>query len=173
MRDLTVLITAAGNVYMPGTTACLRNNGERRIRIVGADMSDDATILQMCDAAYQVPRGSDPGYIDARLDICRDEHVDILLPIMSAELESLSYLDYMQDFTVEEEDGWRILYRYADAAGLEGCKTVYFYAPGAPVYRLPESFISWYGCIRPLEDSDLALPGWGMMNGEDGQGFAA
>lgn len=91
----------------------------------------------------------------------------------SAELESLNYPDYTMDYIVEEEDGWRILYRYADAVGLENCKTVYFYASGAPVYRLPESFISWYVCIRPLEDSDLALPGWGMMNGEDGQGFAS
>ena len=91
----------------------------------------------------------------------------------TAELESLSYLNYMDDYIVEEEDGWRILYRYADAVGLENCKTVYFYAPGAPVYRLPESFVSWYVCVRPLEDTALTLPGWGMMNGEEGQGFAS
>ena len=50
MKDLNVLITAAGNVFMPGTTACIRNNGERSIRLVGADMSEDAGILKMCDA---------------------------------------------------------------------------------------------------------------------------
>ena len=71
MKDLTVLITAAGNVFMPGTIACLKNNGERSIRVIGADMSDDSTILQMCDAAYQVPRGSDPAYVDVLLEICR------------------------------------------------------------------------------------------------------
>ena len=90
MKDLTVLITAAGNVFMPGTTACLRNNGERRIRIVGADMSDDASIRRMCDAAYPVPRGTDPDYADALLEICRNEGVDVLLPIMSVELEALA-----------------------------------------------------------------------------------
>lgn len=91
----------------------------------------------------------------------------------SAELESLEYLDYTLDYIVEEEDGWRILYRYADAVGLENCKTVYFYAPGAPVYRLPESFIGWYVCSKMLDDTALALPGWGMMNGDEGQGFAS
>jgi len=90
MKDLRVLVTAAGNVYMPGTLACLKNNGERNIYLVGADMSDDATILQMCDAAYQVPRGTDPSYVDALLDICEKEKIDILLPIMSAELNALS-----------------------------------------------------------------------------------
>ena len=52
MKDISVLITAAGNVFMPGTIGCLKRNGERNIRVVGADMSDDATILRMCDAAY-------------------------------------------------------------------------------------------------------------------------
>ena len=47
MKDLTVLVTAAGNVFMPGTLACLKNNGERNIRIIGADMSYDNTILRM------------------------------------------------------------------------------------------------------------------------------
>lgn len=90
MKDLTVLITAAGNVFMPGTTACLRNNGERTIRIIGADMSDDGTIRQMCDASYQVPRGNDPQYVPSLLEICKKEGVDVLLPIMSVELEALA-----------------------------------------------------------------------------------
>lgn len=90
MRDITVLITAAGNVFMPGTTACLRNNGERNIRIVGADMNDDPTMLEMVDAYYPVPRGDSEEYVEVLLDICRKENVDILLPIMSVELNVLS-----------------------------------------------------------------------------------
>ena len=90
MKDLNVLVTAAGNVFMPGTLACLRNNGERNIRIIGADMSNDDTILQMCDAAYQVPRGDDPAYIDSLLNICEKEKIDVLLPIMSVELYALA-----------------------------------------------------------------------------------
>ena len=82
MKDITVLI--------PGTTACLRNNGERNIRLIGADMSDDPTMLNMVDAYYAVPRGDDPSYIDVLLDICRKEKVDVVLPIMSVELEKLS-----------------------------------------------------------------------------------
>ena len=90
MNSLNVLVTAAGNVFMPGTLACIKNNGERNIRLIGADMSDDSTILQMCDVAYQVPKCTDSTYIDSLINICQRERVDILLPIMSAELNALS-----------------------------------------------------------------------------------
>ena len=90
MKDLCVLVTAAGNVFMNGTLACLKNNGERQIHLVGADMNDDDTIIRMCDAAYRVPRCTDPLYIDSLLYICENEGVDILQPIMSAELDILS-----------------------------------------------------------------------------------
>lgn len=90
MREVTVLITAAGNVFMPGTTACLKNNGERSIRLIGADMNDDPSMLEMVDAYYAVPRGDDPAYVDALLNICKKEKVDIVLPIMSVELEALA-----------------------------------------------------------------------------------
>ena len=90
MRDVTVLITACGNVYMPGITDSVRNNGERKIRLIGADMTHDDTILQMFDGYYQVPRGDDPGYADAILDICEKERVDVVVPIMSVELETLA-----------------------------------------------------------------------------------
>lgn len=89
MNDLTVMITAAGNQYMLGLVDCLKNNGERSIRLVGADMSNDPTILQMMDVMYQVPAATSPDYIDALLDICQKERVDILMPIMSAELPAL------------------------------------------------------------------------------------
>ena len=90
MRDVTVLITACGNVYMPGTAASVKNNGERKIRLIGADMNHDDTILQMFDQYYQVPRGDDPSYADVLLDICKKEHVDVVIPIMSVELEALA-----------------------------------------------------------------------------------
>ena len=90
MREVTVLITACGNVYMPGTTASIRNNGERKIRLIGADMNHDDTILQMVDQYYQVPRGDDPNYAKVLLDICIKEHVDVVIPIMSAELVALA-----------------------------------------------------------------------------------
>ena len=89
MKDLTVVVTAAGNQYMLGFVDCLKNNGERNIRLVGADMNDDPTILEMMDAMYAVPAATAPDYIDRLLEICEKEKADILMPIMSAELPAL------------------------------------------------------------------------------------
>ena len=89
MNDLTIMITAAGNQYMLGLVDCFKENGERKIRLVGADMNNDPSILQMMDAVYQVPSASSPDYIDCLYDICLKEKVDIIMPIMSAELPAL------------------------------------------------------------------------------------
>ncbi len=96
MKDITVLVTACGAQFMPGLADCLKNNGERNIRIVGVDMGTDSTILQMVDALYQVPAASDPSYVDCLLDICKKEKIDVVLPFMSADL--LPLIDRKNDF---------------------------------------------------------------------------
>ncbi len=89
LKDITVLVSAAGAQFMPGLSNCLRKNGERNIRIIGTDMNDDETLLQMVDTYYKVPGAGDTTYIDRLLEICRLESVDVVLPFMSAELEGL------------------------------------------------------------------------------------
>lgn len=86
MRDLTVLVSACGYQFMPALADCIKNNGERNIRIIGTDMNEDGTIQQMVDVFYRVPEAKAPDYADAMIDICRKEKVDIILPTMSAEL---------------------------------------------------------------------------------------
>lgn len=113
MNKVTVLITACGNAYMPGICKALKDNGEIEIRLIGADMNKDDTILQMCDSYYQVPKANDPKYIDVLIDICKKEFVDILIPIMSAELEILSlnrdrFLEIGTHVSISDIDSLRI-----------------------------------------------------------------
>lgn len=96
MKDSTVLVSACGAQFMPGLADCLRENGERNIRIIGVDMETDPTVLQMVDALYQVPAADDPTYIDRLLAICKAEKVDVVLPFMSAEL--LPLIDRKEEF---------------------------------------------------------------------------
>ena len=86
----TVLITASG---APGTAALLRSlreNGERDVRLVGADMSERSIGMHLCDAFYIVPAGSDPGFADAVLEIVEREDVDVVLPQSSFDLPGLA-----------------------------------------------------------------------------------
>jgi carbamoyl-phosphate synthase large subunit len=90
MRPLTVLVSAAG---CPGSAAlfrALRENGEREIRLVGTDMAELAVGRYLCDAFHLVPPGSDPGFADAMLEVCRQERVDAVLPQSSYDLEGLA-----------------------------------------------------------------------------------
>jgi carbamoyl-phosphate synthase large subunit len=90
VRPLTVLVTASG---APGTAAllrALRMNGERRVRLVGTDMSPQAIGRHFCDAFYVVPPGGDAAFADAVLDLATRESVDAVLPQSSFDLLGLA-----------------------------------------------------------------------------------
>jgi carbamoyl-phosphate synthase large subunit len=85
-----VLVSASG---APGTAAlvrALRENGERRVRLVGTDMSEQSIGRHLCDAFHTVPPGADRGFADAMLDVCRRESVDAVLPQSSFDLLGLA-----------------------------------------------------------------------------------
>jgi carbamoyl-phosphate synthase large subunit len=90
VKAVTVLVTASG---APGTAAllrALRENGEREVRLVGTDMSERSIGRRLCDAFHLVPPGSQPGFAEAVLDVCRRERVDAVLPQSSFDLPGLA-----------------------------------------------------------------------------------
>ena len=90
MNDLTILVTASGS---PGTAAllrALRENGERRVRLVGTDMAELAVGRHLCDSFHVVPPGSDPEFADALISICEREGVDAVLPQSTYDLPGLA-----------------------------------------------------------------------------------
>ena len=90
MKLTTIVVTASG---APGTAAllrALRENGERHVRLVGTDMSDQAIGRHLCDDFHQVPRGSDPTFADTVLDIAKREGASAVLPQSSFDLPGLA-----------------------------------------------------------------------------------
>lgn len=96
MKPITILSTACDGMFMPGFFRCLRENGERQVRIIGADMAAQPFMGGMIDGFCRVPSYSDPRYIDILLDICKRERVDIFFPHISMELPLV--LDRLADF---------------------------------------------------------------------------
>ena len=97
MKDIVILSTACGAFFMPGFFKCLKNNHERNITIIGADLSDDVSQMKLLvDKYYQVPRYTDSSYVDELLTICRKERVDVFFPHISMELPYI--LERMDDF---------------------------------------------------------------------------
>jgi carbamoyl-phosphate synthase large subunit len=65
-------------------------NGERRLRLVGTDMSPRAIGRHFCDAFYVVPPGGDSAFADAVLELATRERVDAVLPQSSFDLLGLA-----------------------------------------------------------------------------------
>jgi carbamoyl-phosphate synthase large subunit len=90
VKDATVLVSASG---APGTAAllrALRENGERRVRLIGTDMSERSIGRRLCDAFHLGPAGADPDFADAILEIVEREGVDVVLPQSSFDLQGLA-----------------------------------------------------------------------------------
>lgn len=87
LRPLTILSSACGAMFMHGFFRCLKENGERDIRIIGVDMAKEPVSDPIIDSYYNVPSISAPNYVNTLLDICRKESVDIFFPQISMELE--------------------------------------------------------------------------------------
>lgn len=90
LKDLNVLVTGAGAPGFPGIIKALKMNEERKVKIVGTDMKDDVVGFYLTVKHYVVPSGLHPTYIDAILKIVRQENIDVVLPLCTFELLSLS-----------------------------------------------------------------------------------
>jgi carbamoyl-phosphate synthase large subunit len=65
-------------------------NGERRVRLVGTDMSPQAIGRHFCDSFYVVPPGRDEAFADSVLELATRERADAVLPQSSFDLLGLA-----------------------------------------------------------------------------------
>ena len=61
-----------------------------KLTVIGADISESAPALAFCDRTAIVPRISDPTYIPALLQLCREQQVDALIPTIDTDLYLLA-----------------------------------------------------------------------------------
>ena len=140
-KELNVLITAAGTQTMPGLADCLHHNGERKIRIIGADACVDSTLDQVVDTACLVPRLDDLGYLEALLEICDRENVDVFFPFMDEEMELIH-----QNLSLFEERGIKVA------------------LPSEEVIRITNDKLGFYQWMRAYE---LPVPDFQEINRAD------
>lgn len=102
MNSLTLLLTGTGAPGAPGIIKCLRNNGERHIKIIGVDMNPQCGGKSMVDKFYQVPAAEDKNFINKVKEICIKENVNIIIPIVTRELEVFSkHKDYFNQLGIK------------------------------------------------------------------------
>ena len=60
------------------------------LKVYGADMAGTAPALAYCDYTRRVIAMKDPGYIQNLLDICLNDHIDLIIPTIDTDLLALS-----------------------------------------------------------------------------------
>lgn len=91
MRNILILAAGTRNKivqYMKETLT--EEDGTRTGKVIAADMSLLAPALYEADKYYQVPRITDPGYIEKILEICEKEEIKGVLSLIDPELSLLA-----------------------------------------------------------------------------------
>ena len=86
----TVLITGAGGVAVPGLIERLRGSG---YRVLAADMDQHAVGLYLADTGFVIPAGKSSDFLQVIRHICRQEGVDVLVPLVDEELVAVLELE--------------------------------------------------------------------------------
>lgn len=63
---------------------------DKNLKIYGADMAGTAPALAYCDFTRRVVAMKDPAYIDNLLQICTEDHIDLVIPTIDTDLLILS-----------------------------------------------------------------------------------
>lgn len=94
----TILILSAGRRVE--LAKCFKNAALDlgiSLKLIGADMSETAPALYFMDQKYIVPRISSPDYVNAILQICQKDNVDLIIPTIDTELLILAETkDYIE-----------------------------------------------------------------------------
>ena len=90
MKDIRVLLTAAGGLGVTGVIDALLSNGERNIDIISTDIRE-STLVGQLTKYRKVPPGNAEGYIESILNLIKDEAIDVIIPLATNELLPFSY----------------------------------------------------------------------------------
>jgi carbamoyl-phosphate synthase large subunit len=86
MNKINVLVTSAGGASAINVMQALRSQNEIPVRLIGVDMNATAAGLHLADAGYTVPKATESTFIPEVLKICKQEAVDVVVPILSVEM---------------------------------------------------------------------------------------
>ncbi len=67
----------------------LKKHGE----IIGGDVGELVPVISFIDKFYKIPKCTDINYVDSLLNICKEEKVDLLIPLYEKELLPYAKVD--------------------------------------------------------------------------------
>lgn len=85
-----VLVTAAGGALAPVNIQLLRGSRRHKIWVAAVDTNPDAIGQYFADAFAAVPKGDEPGYVDAMADLIQRLDIDLVMPWSDEEALALA-----------------------------------------------------------------------------------
>ena len=95
MRHITVMFTAVCGWPTHATCNALRGSKNAKYTIIGVDCNPYDTAKNYVDHLYKVPRYYEDGYCDEILAICMKHGVELVIPLISEEIDVLRAHGYM------------------------------------------------------------------------------
>lgn len=148
---MNILFTCAGRrTYL---LKYFKENLSDSDKIVATDMQLSAPALQVADVKLQVPAVYEPQYINITLNICKKQHVDILISLNDLELPILA--DNKSRF---EELGVKIIVSNPDVIDI--CFDKYKTAQWVESLGLnaPKTYVRLEDAKRALKDGEIHFP---------------
>ena len=132
-------MTGAGAPGAAGIIYCLKSDPE--IDLLVADANEEAVGKYLVPRFVHIPKADDPAFIDVLTRICLEQHVRLILPLVSAELPTLAH--HKKEL---EEKGITVLVSPPDAIAIANNKS---------------------NCYRYLQEKGIAVPKFAVVNTVD------
>lgn len=148
---LNILFTCAGRrTYL---LKYFKENLSEGDKIIATDMQLSAPALQVADIKLQVPAVYDPQYIDITLNICKEQHIDILISLNDLELPMLA-----ENKTRFEELGVKVIVSNPEVIDL--CFDKYKTAQWVKSLGLnaPKTYVRLEDAKRAIMDGEIHFP---------------
>src|SRR6478672_1367971 len=129
-------MTGAGAPGAAGIIHCLQQE-KNMINLTVADADGNAVGKYLVKDFVQLPRGDDPRFISALLDICREKKINLVLPLVTKELFPLSR--HKKEF---EKEGIKVLVSSEEAINIANNKSACYQFLQSRGIAVPNFFIA-------------------------------
>ncbi|MES2880759.1 MAG: ATP-grasp domain-containing protein [Bacteroidota bacterium] len=136
LKPIKVLMTGAGAPGAPGIIKCLLQSSS--INLTVADADENATGKYLHHRFIQIPQTTQPHFAQTLLRICKEQKIDIVIPLVTKELAPLAH--HKPAF---EKEGIQILVSSAQAIAIANNKAA---------------------CYNFLQQKNIALPKFFVVN---------
>lgn len=147
MATFRILLDGAGTATAISVIKGLRQQSVHDVSIIAMDMDPFNAGRHLADAFHCIPRADDPAFVATLLEVCRQESIDLLIPVIDYGFRSIAASRH-----AFESQGTRVLLGLAETLRVTGDKFETFKLFRRLGIPTPET------CVPSALSDDLEFP---------------